>query len=427
MSVNRLYSAFDTEHPKPRLTSGQDHRTPFQIDRDRILHSSALRRLQGKTQVFYSFLGGEYDFYRTRLTHSLEVAQIGRSICGWLSKSSELLRDGESVDADLVEAACLAHDLGHPPFGHTGERALHDLMAPYGGFEGNAQTLRQLTVTLFAESRDGINPTRALLDGVLKYKTLQVETPGAANHYLYNDQETYLDFVLGSQAFPAELTPGKERNGFRSLECQIMDWADDTAYSINDLADAIQAGFITPVKLEAWAGRRTLSEAEAAHVNFLLKAMRDGKVEARLGRSIGEHIRACHLEERGNFLSASTRRYHFGLVVDPDIAARARVNKRIAKELVFDTPQLQQLDFKAASVIERLFNALKDHYIEPAPGRRSLHLLPEPVAKAIKAEPEKEQRARLVCDWIANLTDRSAFRVHQRLFDTSAGALEDLL
>ncbi|WP_218280843.1 HD domain-containing protein [Verrucomicrobium spinosum] len=115
MSANRLYSAFDTEHPKPRHTSGQDHRTPFQIDRDRILHSSALRRLQGKTQVFYSFLGGEYDFYRTRLTHSLEVAQIGRSICGWLSKSSDLLRDGESVDADLVEAACLAHDLGHPP------------------------------------------------------------------------------------------------------------------------------------------------------------------------------------------------------------------------------------------------------------------------------------------------------------------------
>ncbi|HSJ00871.1 MAG TPA: dNTP triphosphohydrolase, partial [Verrucomicrobium sp.] len=260
--MNRLYSTFDTEHPKPRLTSGGDHRTPFQIDRDRILHSAALRRLQGKTQVFYSFLGGEYDFYRTRLTHSLEVSQIGRSICDWLTSKGDPLGESEWVDADLVEAACLAHDLGHPPFGHTGERALHELMEPYGGFEGNAQTLRQLTVTLFAESRDGINPTRALLDAVLKYKTLHFEAQGAPNHYLYDDQETYLDFVLGSQAFPPELDPGKARNSFKSLECQIMDWADDTAYSINDLADAIQAGFITMLKLEAWASAKSLTDVE---------------------------------------------------------------------------------------------------------------------------------------------------------------------
>jgi dGTPase len=300
-------------------------------------------------------------------------------------------------------------------------------MEPYGGFEGNAQTLRQLTVTLFAESRDGINPTRALLDAVLKYKTLHFEASGAANHYLYDSQESYLDFVLGSQPFPAELLPGKERNAFRSLECQIMDWADDSAYSINDLADAIQAGFITVVKLEAWASRQTLGAAEAQQVEFLLEAMKVGKVEARLGRSIGEHIRACSLDGRATFLSAMTRRYQYRLEVDPLVAAKAKINKRIAKELVFDTPQLQQLDFKAASVIERLFHALQEHYIEPRPGRRRLNLLPEPVARTIEIEEDPAQRARLVCDWIANLTDRSAFRVHQRLFDTSASAMGDLL
>jgi dGTPase len=419
MSLNRFYSEFDTEQRNPRWRAGDEHRSPYQIDRDRILHSSALRRLQGKTQVFYSFLIGDHDFYRTRLTHSLEVAQIGRSICGWLEKNSDLLEPDCQVDADLVEAACLAHDLGHPPFGHTGERALHDLMADYGGFEGNAQTLRQLTETLFVESRDGMNPTRALLDAVLKYKTLQIEVPRAKNHYLYNEQERHLDFVLGSQAFPMELTPGKERNGFRSLECQIMDWADDTAYSINDLADAIQTGFITMAKLEAWAEKQSLNAAESEHLHFLLQAMREEKVEARLGRSIGEHIRACTLGLRSNFLSGSTKRYQLELRIDPATEAKAKLNKRIAVELVFETPQLHQLDFKARQILERLFVVLQERYIERTSKHR-LQLLPVEAAQHIEQEEDKGMRARLVCDWLANLTDRSAIRAHQRLFDTGA-------
>ncbi|MFZ4595859.1 MAG: dGTP triphosphohydrolase, partial [Verrucomicrobiaceae bacterium] len=175
--MSSLYAAFDTENLHARRPPEGEHRSAFQIDRDRILHSPAFRRLQGKTQVFYSFLVGEYDFYRTRLTHSLEVAQVGRSICAWLQKTSPLLQGTAAVDADLVEAACLAHDLGHPPFGHTGERALHHLMKDYGGFEGNAQTLRLLTCTLYGDGREGMNPTRAFLDAILKYKTLRCETP----------------------------------------------------------------------------------------------------------------------------------------------------------------------------------------------------------------------------------------------------------
>ena len=118
---NRFYQAFDTERASGYDTSG-DFRSPFQIDRDRVLHTTAFRRLQSKTQVFWS---GEYDFYRTRLTHSLEVAQIGKSICHWLKHSSNLLSDDFFVDEDLVEAICLSHDLGHPPFGHAGERSLN--------------------------------------------------------------------------------------------------------------------------------------------------------------------------------------------------------------------------------------------------------------------------------------------------------------
>jgi dGTPase len=424
--VNRFYSEFDTATSSPRLPSPDEHRTAFQVDRDRILHSAAFRRLQGKTQVFYSFLVGDYDFYRTRLTHSLEVAQVGRSICVWLQKNSRMLEDSAGVDADLVEAACLAHDLGHPPFGHTGERALHRLMQPYGGFEGNAQTLRLLTETLFGEGLRGMNPTRASIDAVLKYKTLRRETPGAEHHYVYDEQEPHLNFVTGNGGFPAELAPGKLRNAFRSLECQIMDWADDTAYSLNDLGDAIQREYITVSNLEDWAEKQSLDEVEHEHLLFLLDTIQQGKVEARLGRGIGDHIRACSLRERANFLSGATRRYALELVIDESMLRKARLNKSIARALVFETSKLQQLDFKADSLLTRMFEVLEERYIQRN-GRRSWHLLPEAIEKTLENEEDIHHRARLVCDWLANLTDRSAWEWHQRLFDVSAGAMGKFL
>lgn len=424
--MNRLYSEFDTETLSSRRASPDEHRTAFQVDRDRILHSSAFRRLQGKTQVFYSFLVGDYDFYRTRLTHSLEVSQVGRSICAWLQRQGGPLDAETWVDGDLVEAACLAHDLGHPPFGHTGERALHRLMEPYGGFEGNAQTLRLLTDTLFGEGREGMKPTRALLDATLKYKTLRSETPGAENHYIYDEQAPHLAFVTGGRAFPETLPPGKTRNAFRSLECQIMDWADDTAYSLNDLGDAIQRGFITLARLEAWAGRQALDDAEQRHLEFLLDTIRQGKVEGRLGRGIGEHIRACSLRERTNFMSGATRRYALELVIDAEMQAKAKLNKRIAKALVFDTPELHQLDFKADGVLSRMFEVLEERYIQRS-GRRSWHFLPESIEQTLEQEQDTNWRARLVCDWLANLTDRSAWERHQRLFDVSGSAMGKFL
>lgn len=425
--MNAFYSDFDTEHltSTGRGTPDTEHRTAFQIDRDRILHSAAFRRLQGKTQVFYSFLVGDYDFYRTRLTHSLEVAQIGRSICVWLQKNSGTLGVPMEVDADLVEAACLAHDLGHPPFGHTGERTLHRLMEPYGGFEGNAQTLRLLTTTLF-EGREGMNPTRALLDGILKYKTLRRETPAAKNHFIYDEQAPYLQFANGGLEFPAELTPGDVRNGFRSLECQIMDWADDTAYSLNDLSDSILLKYITMADLEDWAAKQPLDETDQKHLEFLLDTIKQGKVEGRLARGIGDNIQACSLQVRENFLSGSSRRYAFELVIDEARQRRVKLNKRIAFDLVFDTHRLHQLDFKADDVLTRMFEALEERYIQRN-GRRSWHLLPEAVEKKLEQAEDINQRARLVCDWLANLTDRSAWERHQRLFDVSAGAMGKFL
>lgn len=422
MPANRFYNDFDIETRKPRVLHPSEYRNAFQIDRDRIIHSSAFRRLQNKTQVF---LSGEYDFYRTRLTHSIEVAQIGRSICAYLMRESEHLDEESFIDPDLVECACLSHDLGHPPFGHTGERTLHRLMQPYGGFEGNAQTLRILTQTLFNEGREGMNPSRALLDGVLKYKTLQVETPAAKNHYLYNDQEGWLDFTLGQQAFPAELTPGKVRNSFRSIECQIMDWADDTAYSLNDIADGIHAGFITVTKLEKWAEKQSLDDASQTHLTKLCAAIREGRVERKMNSAIGHYIKAASLVMDTTFLSPMTKRHQFRLEIDPTVQAESKLNKRIALDLVFKSPQLQQLDYKADFILTRLFEVLQRRYVDQTSD--SLHLMPAAQEEEIEKAPDEATRARLVCDWVASMTDSFAFRTYRRLFDADFGSITDFV
>jgi len=184
MAENAFYTDFDLES-LPGGNRPEDYRTPFQIDRDRVIHSAAFRKLQSKTQVY---LSGEYDFYRTRLTHSIEVAQIGRSICSYLNGNSKQLDPGFHIDSDLVEACCLSHDLGHPPFGHGGERTLHRLFADIQGFEGNAQTLRLITDTLYQSGgrRNGMSPTRAFLDGVLKYKASYSELDSPRNHFIYD-------------------------------------------------------------------------------------------------------------------------------------------------------------------------------------------------------------------------------------------------
>ena len=422
---NHFYREFDLAAAAPSGGGrGDDLRSVFQVHRDRIVHTSAFRRLQSKTQVFFS---GEYDFYRTRLTHSIEVSQVGRSICDRLRKCSPLLADDAWIDPDLVEAACLAHDLGHPPFGHTGERTLNELMRPWGGFEGNAQTLRLLTEIIFNSGTRGLNPSRALLDAVLKYKTLRGELDDPERHFLYDSQSGWLDFVLGDQPFPVELTPGPVRNGFRSVECQIMDWADDTAYSLNDVADGFEAGFITPQGVEEWAaGLPDLTAHEQACLGHLLQALRDRRVESRLGRKIGDFIAACELQVDTNFLSPMTRRHALRLVIDPATQAEARLYKKLAFDLVFRSPQLQQLDFKARHMLTRLFGVLHETYIEPE-GRTRFRLLPAPVEQRLARAADARTRARLICDALANMTDGFAIRTYKRLFDPDFGSIVDLV
>jgi dGTPase len=419
---NRFYDTFDREtFGGARKT---DYRNAFQIDRDRIIHAHAFRKLQSKTQVF---LSGEDDFYRTRLTHSMEVAQIGRSICHYLRTRRGPLRDDFAIDADLVEAVCLAHDMGHPPFGHSGERTLQELMRPWGGFEGNAQTLRLLVGTMYEDSqgRRGMQPTRALLDGVLKYKTLFGEFARAPdNHFLYDDQADVRRFVLDGRRIPASQRPGPRLNGLKSIECQIMDWADDAAYSVNDIVDGVTAGFLTIERIEAWAAATAATGHELRLVDELLDGIRADRVRSIFSGRIGLFIAACRLRERDGFMADRTHRYRFELVVEPEAQRQVVLYKRVANDLIFESPRLQQMEHKARKVLSELWDSCWSHYVER--GRRVIRILPPAVGQAIDRAKGRRAKAREICDWLAGLTDGTILRTYRRLFDPELGSNREL-
>ncbi|WP_018969386.1 dGTP triphosphohydrolase [Rubritalea marina] len=425
---NSFYSAFDQERlniESPR----DDYRSCFQIDRDRILHTDSFRSLQSKTQVFWS---GEYDFYRTRLTHSLEVAQIGRSISYYLKKFSSYLGEEYFIDSDLVEAICLSHDLGHPPYGHAGENVINRFMHEEGGFEGNAQTLRLITERIFSSKNTGMNPSRAFLDGVLKYKTLWSELKSSndgmppKNHFIYDEQVKYLDWVYEGRDFPIEYTPGKARDAFKSIECQIMDWADDVAYSLNDLADSIRAGFLDVLTIENWAAEHGHSIQPESPLGDLLKAIRRGKVESFVGRKIGDFIQAVELDEVVNFMSGESNRYRYTLLIDAEQRAVCDVYKALAYQVVFQSSELSQLEYKGGHMLSKLWNLLHCQYVL-GDSNDGFRILPDPVAKEIEQCADRAAKSRVLCDYIVSLTDAAVNRLYKRLFTPGYGSIGDIV
>ena len=420
MAENAFYKEFDLES-LPGGNRPSDYRTPFQIDRDRIIHSAAFRKLQSKTQVY---LSGEYDFYRTRLTHSIEVAQIGRSICTFLNGNSEQLNSDFHIDSDLVEACCMSHDLGHPPFGHGGERTLHRLFSSIGGFEGNAQTLRLIADTLYQSGgrRSGMSPTRAFLDGVLKYKATYSEKGDPKNHFIYDFQKAYRDFAH-DRASDSQSKEAFDR--LTSLECQIMDGADDTAYCLNDIVDGVRAGFLTIERLERWAAQEGLDAISEPLFTSLIDEIRKDKLEAIFGSKIGLFIKACRLSPRENALAERSNRYAFALKVDGEIRQLAWFYKRVALDLIFRSAPLQQMDFKGDRILEEIYQAIAECYMNSS-GQRSRILPEQPAVWMREAEGDADEQQLVARDYLASLSDGQALRIHKRLYDPEYASIIDL-
>ncbi len=338
-------------------------RTAFQRDRDRITHAAAFRRLQYKTQVFLNDAG---DYFRTRLTHTLEVAQIGRAL-------ARALR----INEDLVEAICLAHDLGHPPFGHTGEAALDDLLRDCGGFNHNVQSYRVVTTLERRYSGwRGLNLTLETLDGIAK-------------HDLNLDYRIYGEVAL--DAGP-------------SLEAQIANIADDLAYNAHDLDDGLQAGLLSPeqcAELDLWRNmaERTgwrggdLDELSRHH---LIRELVGALVDDVLQETLAQLDKLCPRSARDlqNLPSAIVGH-------SPDFQEQNRQLKDFLNANLYRHERILCMQAAAQQVIEELYDAF----------RRDPRLLPDDMRRRL----DNEAPERVIADAIAGLTDRSAWQLHQRL------------
>lgn len=390
-------------------------RSAFERDRARLTHSSALRRLGAKTQVVGP---SSDDFVRTRLTHSLEVAQVGREL-------------GKSLgcDPDVVDCACLAHDLGHPPFGHNGERALDEAAADIGGFEGNAQTLRLLTrlepKAFDAEGRGvGLNLTRASLDAATKYPWLKGEGPPRSDGSPTPKFGVYAD-DLPVFGWLRDRAPA----GRRCLEAQVMDLADDISYSVHDVEDGVVAGRIDLTRLRRPEERAAVVEQVRGWYDPTVSDDLLGEALERL-MGLPEWLESCHGSRRelaalkdmtsqliGRFCAAArdaTRdrfgdgaftRYSADLVIPDETTAEILALKGVAAYYVMapreDEPVYRQQRTTLIELVEVLYE-------------RGPRLLEPHFADDWEHTETDEQRLRLVVDQVASLTDTSAMVWHER-------------
>jgi dGTPase len=385
-------------------------RSPFERDRGRVLHSAGFRRLATKTQVHSA---GEDGFLRTRLTHSLEVAQIAREL-------------GERLgcDPDVVDTAGLAHDLGHPPFGHNGEDALDAVAQACGGFEGNAQTLRVLTrleAKVFgpAGGSAGLNLTRATLDAVCKYPWFR--RPGRRKYGVYADDAAVFEWLRG---------PGLGER--RCLEAQVMDWADDVAYSVHDVEDGIHGGYVDLDPLRRDGDERAALCADVAAVYsgesgddlasvldplladpvFAPLTGYDGshRAQAALKRVTsvltGRFVVATITATRDRYGSAPVSRYEADLVVPRRTRAQVALLKGIALRYVMRRPEAVPSYARQQEMLHELVAALAD---------RAPAALDPVFAPLWRAAPDDAARLRVVIDQVASLTDPAAVAWHARL------------
>ncbi|MGA2502477.1 MAG: deoxyguanosinetriphosphate triphosphohydrolase [Anaerolineales bacterium] len=342
-----------------------DYRTAFQRDRDRILHTSAFRRLEYKTQVFINFEG---DYFRTRLTHTLEVAQVGRTIARALG-----------ANEDLVEAICLAHDLGHSPFGHAGESTLKILMKGNGGFDHNKQSLRIVTEL---EQRypefPGLNLSWETREGMVKHES----------EYDISDAHDYNPELRGN------------------LETQICNVADELAYTSHDLDDGLRSGMITPQMLEDISVWELLTETYDWTSPFLIDLERHRMIRDLVGLQVTDMIQSTDTrikESKANSALDIQQLSHNVIGYSEDMMRRNRELKDFLFNKLYRHYRVVRMQVKAEHIITDLF---KTYLSEPL-------ILPDHVQQWIPIRGLE----RTICDYIAGMTDRYAIEEHSRLYN----------
>lgn len=373
--------------------SNSPTRSEYQRDRDRIIHSTAFRRLQYKTQVF---LHHEGQHFRTRLTHTLEVSQIARSIARALS-----------LNEDLAEAIALAHDLGHTPFGHAGERVLHRLMVPFGGFDHNVQALRTVTVleNRYAE-HDGLNLTWEALEGILKHNgPITDETGNPTGKYVKEGMPVGLDDL----SVPADL----EIHTHAGLEAQAAAIADDIAYNAHDIDDAVRAGLIKlpdlvdvplvgPIVKEVLAAYPDLAPARQTHEVQRRMITRTIEDVICTGEALIEDAAPQSVEEVR--LAGKTL-----IGFSSDMAEAERQLKSFLFAHIYRAEPVMRHVRESERIVEQLFT----HFASGGEMRDRWQ-------EAALAAPNESSRMRIISDYVAGMTDPYAQNLHTRLFDAQS-------
>ena len=394
MAAPRSAYACDPDRSRGRLFAEPPSRTrsPFRRDCDRVIHSTAFRRLKYKTQVFVFHEG---DHYRTRLTHSLEVAQIARALARQLG-----------LDEDLTETLALAHDLGHPPFGHAGERALDSYLEAHGGFDHNAQTLRIVTALEHRYPEfDGLNLTWESLEGIVKHNGPLAGADGAA-------VGRYREHGIPCGISDYMATYDLELASFASLEAQVAAIADDIAYDAHDIDDGLRAGLFRLDDLKVMP----LTAEMIAEIDRHYPGLDDDRRSAELVRELISCLIGAVFSEAQERLAAArpqsasdVRHHHQALVAFPLAVAQQEAGiKAFLKQHMYRHERVMRVMREAEQIVADLF----------ARYQRNPRDLPAEWLPAEGTETEAEG-ARRIGNFIAGMTDRFALTEHQRLFDST--------
>ncbi|WP_413284033.1 anti-phage deoxyguanosine triphosphatase [Vibrio sp. MA40-2] len=429
----------------------KDHRDPFQRDRARILHSAAFRRLQAKTQVHGT---GSNDFHRTRLTHSLEAAQIGSGILAQIeNKQPEL--NPLLPSASLIESLCLAHDIGHPPFGHGGEVALNYAMRDHGGFEGNAQTFRIISQLEPYTKKHGMNLSRRTLLGLIKYPALLSSVrckhlPDPVSHQrrlkaknwvpakgIYDCDKVDFDWVLAPlseadktlfMSINDHLTDPKRHNKtrYKSLDCSIMEIADDIAYGVHDLEDAIVLGKVTRQQWQDFAADELANcgdpwfEENIQDISEMLFSGEHYLRKDAIGAIVNTLLTSAHIQSQPN-VTFENELLQYNAFLELNLAKALDVFKRFVSKYVIQIPEVQIIEYKGQQIIMDLFEALSadPERLLPEATKRKWLLSQKVITQQEHGQTEDEAGMRIISDYIAAMTDGYAQKLHQQLFSSA--------